>query len=198
MNTTIQRTPERLFFDTEFTHLGKDAELISIGLILGNLKLYAEITDFDESKCSDFTKDHVLPHRCMQDKYDTFKFWYDMTDDGTLYLCGSKKMVGEYVRRILLKNSEYHTVYITPVSDVCHYDMVLILDLIEHTENDLEWFCPACIDICQELMTHDVDMEYAFNVSRETLCTEIPAGTKHNSLYDALVIKNIYESVLHM
>ena len=52
----------RIFFDTEFTSLTKDAELISAGFVTekGD-SLYFERTDFDKSKSSDFVKSVVYP-----------------------------------------------------------------------------------------------------------------------------------------
>lgn len=59
---------ELVFFDTEFTHLFnvnsiKGPELISVGLIGESGKLfYAENAEFDESECTTFVLDEVLPH----------------------------------------------------------------------------------------------------------------------------------------
>ncbi len=52
----------RIFFDTEFTDLKKDAELISAGFITekGD-SLYFERTDFDRSKSNEFVKETVYP-----------------------------------------------------------------------------------------------------------------------------------------
>lgn len=53
----------RIFFDTEFTDLTPDADLISIGFISedGLASYYAELADWDETKASDFTRAVVLP-----------------------------------------------------------------------------------------------------------------------------------------
>ncbi|GBG02329.1 hypothetical protein AZSI13_16560 [Azospira sp. I13] len=53
-----------VFFDTEFTHLGIDPKLISIGLVSedGSRTFYAELTDtYRLEDCSDFVRDEVLP-----------------------------------------------------------------------------------------------------------------------------------------
>ena len=51
-----------LFLDTEFTDF-HEPELISIGLVseCGRFEFYAERSDFDVSKCSDFVRQSVLP-----------------------------------------------------------------------------------------------------------------------------------------
>lgn len=53
-----------IFFDTEFTELGIDPKLISIGLISeqGDRTFYAELTTYQLSDCSDFVREAVLPH----------------------------------------------------------------------------------------------------------------------------------------
>jgi len=53
---------KKIFFDTEFTDLKKDAELISICLIDENDNCYDAVLDFDISKCSDYVKKNVLPN----------------------------------------------------------------------------------------------------------------------------------------
>lgn len=53
-----------IFFDTEFTDIGLDPKLISIGLISESEKeFYAELSDtYEPSACQPFVRDVVLPH----------------------------------------------------------------------------------------------------------------------------------------
>ena len=53
-----------VFFDTEFTELGVDPRLISIGMIAEDGKtFYAELTDtYTQADCSHFAVEAVLPH----------------------------------------------------------------------------------------------------------------------------------------
>lgn len=54
-----------IFFDTEFTELGLDPRLISIGLVSedGTREFYAELSDtYQLTDCSDFVREAVLPH----------------------------------------------------------------------------------------------------------------------------------------
>lgn len=54
----------RIFFDTEFTELGIDPRLISIGLVSedGERDFYAELTDtYQLADCGDFAREAVLP-----------------------------------------------------------------------------------------------------------------------------------------
>lgn len=53
-----------IFFDAEFTELGIDPRLISIGLVseTGNREFYAELADtYQLADCSDFVREAVLP-----------------------------------------------------------------------------------------------------------------------------------------
>jgi len=97
------------------------------------------------------------------------------------------------------------------VGDVCHYDMTLLCNLFGGAGDLPEHVVPICYDICQDICVRkeavpdeaeywyaDMDgMWNAFDISREKLleCWNIPtpAGEKHNALYDAKVIKAIYD-----
>jgi len=54
----------RIFFDTEFTELGIDPKLISIGLVdeTGERTFYSELSDtYTREDCGDFAREVVLP-----------------------------------------------------------------------------------------------------------------------------------------
>ena len=52
----------KLYFDTEFTGLRKDTDLISIGIVdpLYNRYFYAEFTDYDRTKVDCWIKENVI------------------------------------------------------------------------------------------------------------------------------------------
>lgn len=51
----------KIFFDTEFTGLYQDTDLISIGLVSETGEtFYAELNDFDMSKVDDWIKNNVI------------------------------------------------------------------------------------------------------------------------------------------
>ncbi len=52
-----------IFFDTEFTSLGSDPRLLSIGLVADDgQERYLELSDgWTEAICSPWTRQHVLP-----------------------------------------------------------------------------------------------------------------------------------------
>lgn len=53
----------KVFFDTEFTSLGSDPRLLSVGLVSEDgQELYLELTDgWTDAKCSPWVREHVLP-----------------------------------------------------------------------------------------------------------------------------------------
>ena len=60
---SVGSLPVKVFFDTEFTSLGSDPRLLSVGLVSADgQELYLELTDgWTDSKCSPWVREHVLP-----------------------------------------------------------------------------------------------------------------------------------------
>lgn len=178
----------RIFFDTEFTGLHKDTSLISIGLISEDNKcFYAEFSDYDETQVNDWIQDNVINNLWIQ----SGRFSWDYPD---FYYFAKKE-------EIALKLAEYFKQFdsVELVSDVCHYDMVLLIDLFGNAFNLPDNVSAVCHDINQDIADfHNISDAEAFHVSREEVLEnnnlEIK-GSKHNALYDAKVIKAIYEIV---
>lgn len=176
----------QVYFDTEFTDLDKNADLISIGMVSSDGKgFYAEVSDFDIDKCSEFVKKNVLPNM-VHDK--------DEVKDSVSYL---KNTIYEPKSGIVDKLKEWLNQFeeVQFVSDVCHYDMVLLLDLFGGAINAPGNIVPCCHDINQDIAKFlGISDSEAFDYSREVFLEKygsIPIGVKHNSMYDALVIKEI-------
>ena len=110
----------------------------------------------------------------------------------------------DWVRLSLIKwLSQFDTIQF--ISDVCHYDFVLLIDLLTNggTALDLpENISPVCHDVNQDIARHfhTLDAE-AFDMSREEIMFDVCSGKdfvngdKHNSLYDAEVIRAIYKEI---
>ena len=180
----------KVFFDTEFTGLHKDTTLISIGCVDENgATFYAELTDYDQSQCDDWIKEHVIAHL----KYNGEKCGSSAA--GHTEISATKEEVKEYLTAWL---SNYDEVQF--VSDVCHYDMVLLIDIFGHAFKLPKGVNAACHDINQDIAEHYGCSETeAFDKSREGILADYDLaieGDKHNALYDAQVIKRIY-SITH-
>ena len=85
------------------------------------------------------------------------------------------------------------------VSDVCHYDMVLFIDIWGGAFDIPDNVCASCHDINQDIAGfYDITESRAFDISREEIIKDSKYevdGTKHNSLYDAKVIRAIYNKL---
>ena len=183
----------KVFFDTEFTGLHKNTSLISLGMIDEDGRtFYAEFLDYDSDQVDDWIKENVIANL----KYKTcinngFK------NDSEHFECVGYNY---YIKRWLDKwLSEYDKVEL--VSDCCHYDMVLFIDIFGGAFDLPKNVSPVCHDINQDIAKHlEMSECNAFDISREALLISygkgfIIEGNKHNALYDAKVIKEIYDLI---
>lgn len=180
-----------LSYDTEFTGLHKDTTLISIGVVSEDgEKFYGILSDYDESQVDNFIKENIL-------KYVELNYEYE---NCSIYK-GNKKNISLIFNTWLEMNFKGEQIQF--VSDVSHYDMVLLIDLLTDGKSALdlpENISPYCHDINQDIAIYlGITDKEAFNISREEFIVsegkELPEGDKHNSLYDALAIKQIYEII---
>ena len=198
-----------VFIDTEFTNLGKDAQLISVGAVseFGE-KFYAEISDYDTSLESDFVKENVIPNLLIANKTQKLTC---KTDNNSRYnfskfIFGPLTLVSkEFINWLTTINSDGSR--ITFVSDVCHYDAVLVFDMLLKTDSRIMdgFINPMIVDISTLIAFHedktlsDKSCIYAFNVSREQYVSILNgdfSNMKHNSIYDAIVIKMCFDKLV--
>lgn len=201
----------KIFFDTEFTGLHKDTTLISIGLIdKYGRTFYAEFSDYDESKCDNWIRENVIKH-LKWSKEGPVEDFVNIYDNGWEAF-GSK----EYIKIVLTEwLSKYNNVEL--VSDCCHYDMILFIDIFGDAWSIPDVVNPVCHDINQDIAKYfDISEREAFDLSREKIIEKVIIdiqdianhfdiserekiinieGDKHNALYDAKVIKEIYKIV---
>lgn len=196
-----------IFFDCEFTGLRKDTTLISIGLVSVNDEtFYAEFTDYNKKYVDEWIKENVInnlrfnhetPYTFIRES-NSINYSVEMVDNFSNI---SKEL------NLWLNNYIEEGYKIQFVSDVCHYDFVLLLDLITNGEciiNNLsENISPVCYDVNNDIMNYyDFNCYEAFDYNREDIIRELSliddnllkeSTMKHNSLYDAKVIKRLYE-----
>lgn len=178
-----------IFFDTEFTGLHKDTTLISIGLVdEKNRSFYAEFTDYDKNQVDNWIEKNVISNLNYKDKDSN---WISK-DESNIVCVGSK----EYIRKKLEKwLSAYKSIQL--VSDCCHYDMVLLIDIFGSAFDLPDNINASCHDINQDIASfYNISEKEAFDKSREDILKDSHkevSGDKHNSLYDAKVIKEIFK-----
>lgn len=187
-----------LYFDTEFTGLHKGTTLISIGIVAENgNSFYAEFTDYDRAQCDEWINENVIKHLYL-------------SENGMREECVGEQNQPRYYKTVAKGNKEFVVRSLSAwlsnfdsvqfVSDVCHYDMVLLIDIFGSAFDLPENVSAVCHDINQDIARHyGISEKEAFDKSREDivseLCGNFIAGDKHNALYDAEVIKAIYEEV---
>lgn len=188
----------KMFFDTEFTGLQKNTDLISIGCVLDNGdKFYAECTNYDTSKCDNWIKENVI-NKTILGGDEELKLRILKSLDIT-WIAGSKSSI----KNALIQWLEFVDEPIELVSDVCHYDMVLFIDIFGGAFDLPKIICPCCHDINQDIARYKCISEAeAFDINREDLANEVcklnfqnTIANKHNALHDAEIIKLIYERI---
>lgn len=213
----------RLFFDTEFTGLRKDTTFISLGIVAENgKKFYAEFIDYNFNQCDEWIKENVLKNLFLESlnyvndpsiidkwksegyyvapmpyapEYGLMQFSWSKSDKNTKFVKGTSAYISIELAQWL---KQFDSVQF--VSDVCHYDFVLLIDLFGTAFDLPENVCAACHEINQDIARHyGISERKAFDKSREGIVSELCGheidGRKHNSLYDAEVIKAIYEEI---
>ncbi|WP_312433539.1 3'-5' exoribonuclease domain-containing protein [Lacrimispora sp.] len=197
-----------IYFDTEFTGLHKNTTLISLGCVAEDGKtFYAEFDDYEKEQCNDWIQENVIKNLKIAEKHiDRWTHYTpillsdssvsDLRDGYCPNMKGSKTEVrDEFVQWLLQFDS------VQFVSDVSHYDFVLLIDLFGTAFDLPENVSASCHDINQDIARHyGIPEREAFDKSREEIVAESPNvqiyGDKHNALYDARVIKAIYEKLV--
>lgn len=198
----------KLFFDTEFTGLHKNTTLISVGIVAEDgRKFYAVLNDFDRTQCTQWIKKNVLKGVVEDLLCIPVSLIEDIGEDGKYrdfwIVSGNKRLVSIHLNRWLNWIGGYDSIQF--VSDVCHYDFVLLVDLITNggTAFDLPGnISPVCHDMNQDIARfYRVTDAEAFDMSREEImsyvCGQdyIVTGDKHDAMYDAEVMRAIWRDV---
>lgn len=209
------------YFDTEFTGLYQNTLLLSIGIVSeSGKKFYGEILENVLKNSNEWVGDNVIPNMIANGCIDTIKNIISIPDV-EIAICKDKSEL-----RTRLYEWLEEQVYIPPnegdqyekdnkgshaiaqfVSDVCHYDFVLLCDVFEGALRLPDFISPFCHDINTDIANAGIEgisNEYeAFDANREALLemlTEreegaIDSSMKHNALHDACVIELLYNEL---
>ena len=187
-----------VYFDTEFTELSLRGKLISIGMVTDDDAIfYAEFNDYDKESCSDWVKENVIKNLIYTGKEFNNKL---CKVDPSVIIYGDSTAIKEslisWFEELLEKTGSDSIQFI---SDVCHYDFVFLINLFGTAFDLPDYICPACYDINQRIASdfyYTNNLKDAFNISREDLIKEYRLmpfeENKHNALYDAKIIKELY------
>ena len=179
----------KLFFDTEFTGLHKDTTLISIGIISEDGKtFYAELNDYNKSQVDEWIQSNVIDNLYLK-PVDIGQI--DMIDEE--YTCFNVVGNKEYIKQVLWYClTQFNDIEIW--SDCLAYDWVLFNDIFGHAFNIPDNVCYITFDICNLFEIKGIDPD----INREEFINNSVKSKKHNSLYDAKVIKSCYEKLIEM
>lgn len=188
-------------------------------------EFYAEFIDFDISQCSEWVKENIVKNLVLtfptknadieitkntiqeweEEGYKLSKspfrssgyvgFCTSITKDSITEVVGDKEWIANELKDWLEQFG-----FVNFISDLCHYDFVFLIDLFGS-----EWDLPfkvssICHDINYDIANYyRISEEDASNRNRGLLLFDISgaeiSGKKHNALYDAKVIKKIYECI---
>jgi hypothetical protein len=185
---------KRIYFDTEFTGLHQNTTLISIGIVDDdNNAFYSELTDFDKSQVDKWLQDNVIDNLIMED-YNDGEVDFDKEMNVT-YVKGKKEFVAEQLRAWLEKIAGEDKLEVW--SDCLAYDWMLFNNLFGTAFDIPEQIYYIPMDICTGFRLKGIDPD----ISREDFAgklvgedgenpfTRAKTELKHNSLWDAYVIK---------
>ena len=178
----------KIFFDTEFTGLRQNTSLISIGLITdrsaGERTFYAELHDFDITQIDEWIRENVLKNLSYKDKLP----FYNDTMKKHIYMKGNCKSVQEELYKWL----KQFDCTIDMWSDCLAYDWVLFNELFGGAIQLPEFISYIPFDLCTLLKLKGIDPD----INREEFSGFTVGVEKHNSLWDAKVIKGCYEKIM--
>lgn len=184
----------KVFLDTEFTGLHQNTTLVSIGLVAENGDtFYAELTDYDESQVDSWLQKNVINNLYLEDIIQGVgSKWNPTTKENIVR--GDRQFVAQGLREFFKELDGWANPN-PPVeiwSDCLSYDWVLFNELFGGAFGIPENVYYIPFDICTLFKMNNIDPD----VSREEFIDEEVAGVKHNSLYDAKVIKACYKKLV--
>lgn len=176
----------KLFLDTEFTGLHARTTLISIALVAENGdSFYAELTDYDTSQIDDWLQANILDNLVLVGRLSNTL----VVEGHHITFRGDKKTLKGHLGKWI---NQHGPVEIW--SDCLAYDWVLFNDIFGNAFGIPKNVYYIPFDICTLFRAKDIDPD----ISREVFCS-MPADnsrSKHNALWDALVIKACYNKLV--
>lgn len=196
----------KIFLDTEFTGLHQNTSLLSIGLVDEDGRtFYAELSDYDFTQMNEWLLENVMSHMLFEPAKEGEEEYYsasrfkdnpigqDLYKSYSLNMRGTLNKVKEELEKWL---NQYDNVEIW--SDCLAYDWVLFNHIFGHAFNipNNVYYIP--FDICTVFKLKDIDPD----ISREKFIgdridnIDLPDMMKHNSLWDAYVIRECYNKLM--
>lgn len=209
-----------IYFDTEFTGLQKDTDLISLGMVYldKNEKpnaLYIEFNDYRKELINPWLADNVINNLKYNDVSNHCESLISDEINFKSIKCNKADAKDYITDYFMMAHNKSDGEKVQLVSDVCHYDFVLLIDIFGGAFDLPDFVSPACIDLNHFIWRYNGGAYAdAFDASREELVTKFAAAykrnglhydkildklpkefseQKHNALYDAFVIAELYK-----
>jgi len=170
----------KIFFDTEFTGLHIGTTLISIGMVSDDGKtFYAEFNDYDRDQVTLWIQKNVINKL----EYNAKNGYNSMDSEGNYRAKTDQKGVKELLEKWLAHFDEYEF-----WNDCLSYDWVLLSRLLgglEGVNPDDDYYYMGSLCSLDKILGVDLDV-----------LREVYGGTedkRHNSLFDAMKMKECYE-----
>ena len=185
-----------VYFDMEFTGLHQATTPISLGMVAETgTEFYAEFTDYDASQVDPWIQEHVVNNLILSSERDGV--WIEpalVEGKNSCRVLGNKTYVEYYLSAWLRGLSESVDFrQLTLHGDHLAYDWVLLCELFGGALSlpDFIYYIP--IDLATSLR----ECEYDPDVSREQFAQmrDIGALTKHNSLFDAHIVRRCFHAL---
>lgn len=176
----LQKT-KPLFFDTEFTGLHQNTSLISLALVADSAEeFYAEFTDYDPSQVSPWIEKNVINNLFLSENTILSK---------KVHIKGSREAIIEQLSIWFSQFDEQLQIW----ADVPHYDWVLFCELFGGAFGIPQNIHYMPMDIATLIYTKGIPVD----ISREELAgyPQLDGLKLHNALYDAYLIKEIYNKL---
>lgn len=188
-----------LYFDTEFTGLHKNTTLISIGIVSEDGRtFYAELNDYDKSQIDDWLKENIIDNLYLDKKYghEGFESYNLITNEDETKVLSYDFEIKDRLECVATELKRWLGQFndIEIWSDCLAYDWVLFNDLFGHAFNIPKNVYYIPFDICTLFKIKGIDPD----ISREEFIEGSVKGEKHNSLYDAEVIKACYDKLMKL
>lgn len=180
----------KIFFDIEFTGLHQKTTLISIGMVSEDgRKFYAEFVDYDKTQIDEWLQNNVINNLLFT----------EIAKQNGKNGCMPEGFVGDknYIKdRLTSWLSQFDKVEMW--SDCLAYDWVLFCQLFGHAFKIPKNVYYIPFDICTLMYVKGIDPD----INREEFglnCRQVPENTmKHNSMWDAEIIKLCYERLIKL
>lgn len=177
----------KIFFDTEFTGLHQKTTLISIGFITESGEtFYAELTDYDTTQVDEWLEENVINKLLMKSSKEGYSINKHLNTYSIQLKCDQSKL------RIELEKWLSQFGKCEMWSDCLSYDWILFNQIFEHAFNIPKNVYYIPFDICTLFKDRGIDPD----INREKFsCINLNNQSKHNSLWDARVIRECYKKL---